>query len=124
MNIIIYKNKNIPIYEQITTQIKYSILNGALQPGDMILSMRALAKHLGVSVVTVQRAYDELLHERIIETIPAKGSFISEQCHIHLRHDLERQLDVHIERLKETARMLDMTNEELMQKIIRGNERE
>lgn len=90
----------------------------------MILSMRALAKHLGVSVVTVQRAYDELLHERIIETIPAKGSFISEQCHIHLRHDLERQLDVHIKRLKEIAKMLDMTNEELTQKIVRGKERE
>jgi len=90
----------------------------------MILSMRALSKQLGVSVVTVQRAYDELLRERIIETIPAKGSFISEQCHIHLRHDLERQLDVHIKHLKQIAKMLDMTDEGLIGKIVRDKERE
>lgn len=43
-----------PIYEQITSQIKAMIMSGTLQTGDPIPLMRALAKSIHVSVITVQ----------------------------------------------------------------------
>ena len=55
MEIIISNNANKPIYEQITSQIKAMIMSGELAAGDAIPSMRALAKAIHVSVITVQK---------------------------------------------------------------------
>ena len=55
MDIIISSNTNMPIYEQITSQIKAMIMSGELKTGDPIPSMRALAKAVHVSVITVQK---------------------------------------------------------------------
>ena len=61
MEIIISNNANKPIYEQITSQIKAMIMSGELQAGDAIPSMRSLAKSIHVSVITVQKAYEDLV---------------------------------------------------------------
>ena len=53
MEIIISSNTSKPIYEQITSQMKAMIMSGELQTGDPIPSMRALAKSLHISVITV-----------------------------------------------------------------------
>ena len=65
MKLIISNNKLIPIYEQITNQIKALIINGDLKSGDKIPSIRALAKQLKVSIITVQRAYNDFTAEWI-----------------------------------------------------------
>ena len=67
MEIIISNNANKPIYEQITTQIKAMIMSGELQAGDAIPSMRSLAKSIHVSVITVQKAYEDLQRDGFIE---------------------------------------------------------
>ena len=56
MEIIISSNNSKPIYEQITSQIKAKIMSGELAAGQPIPSMRALAKAIHVSVITVQKA--------------------------------------------------------------------
>ena len=77
MEIIISSNTNKPIYEQITSQIKAMVMNGELQQGEPIPSMRSLAKSLHISVITVQKAYEDLQRDGFIETTVGKGSFIS-----------------------------------------------
>lgn len=76
MEIIISNQSSVPIYEQIGMQIKELILDGELKNGDMITSVRALARELGIGVLTVQKAYDKLQQEGIIETTIGKGTFI------------------------------------------------
>ncbi len=63
MEIHISNSSGIPIYEQLVTQIKNLILNGALQDGEALPSMRLLAKELRISVITTKRAYEELERE-------------------------------------------------------------
>ncbi len=60
MDIIISNSSGKPIYEQITSQIKNLIINGTLREGDLLPSMRLLAKELRVSVITTKRAYEDL----------------------------------------------------------------
>ena len=79
MQIIISNNADKPIYEQITSQIKAMIMNGELQAGDTIPSVRTLAKTLHVSVITVRKAYEELQRDGFIETAVGRGSFVSAQ---------------------------------------------
>lgn len=79
MEIIISNNANKPIYEQITSQIKSMIMSGELKPGEAIPSMRSLAKSIHVSVITVQKAYEDLQRDGFIETGVGRGSFVSAQ---------------------------------------------
>lgn len=78
MEIIISNNANKPIYEQITSQIKAMIMSGELQSGDAIPSMRALAKSIHVSVITVQKAYEDLQRDGFIETTARQRGVLSQ----------------------------------------------
>lgn len=77
MEIIISNASNKPIYEQITTQIKSMIMDGDLQAGEMLPSIRGLAKSLHISVITTQRAYEDLQRDGFIETVLGRGTFVS-----------------------------------------------
>lgn len=79
MEIIISNSSDKPIYEQICMQVKNLIMNGTLSAGEALPSMRALAKDLHISVITVQRAYEDLTRDGFIETVSGKGSFVAAQ---------------------------------------------
>ena len=82
-----------PIYEQITSKIKERIMKGELKPGDAMPSMRKLAKDLHVSVITTQRAYDDLQRDGFILTVPAKGTFVSAQNQDFIREENLRRIE-------------------------------
>lgn len=77
MEILISNASGLPIYEQITTQIKQKILSGELAAGEALPSIRALAKDLRISVITTKRAYDELEREGLVCTVAGKGCFVA-----------------------------------------------
>ena len=58
MDIVISNSGGAPIYEQISSQIKAQIISGELREGDLLPSIRALAKELRISVITTKRAYE------------------------------------------------------------------
>ncbi|MCG8415627.1 MAG: GntR family transcriptional regulator [Pseudomonadales bacterium] len=65
------------LQEQIIGQVRARILSGELAPDFALPSIRALAKSLRVSVITVQRAYDQLLNEELIYARRGKGFFVA-----------------------------------------------
>ena len=65
-----------PVYLQLVDQVKAAAASGAVQPGDPLPSIRPLAEELRVNRNTVAKAYAELEHERVIESIPGKGCFL------------------------------------------------
>ena len=78
MNIVISNSGEIPIYEQIASQIKSAVIAGEVKPGEPLPSLRFLAKELRVSVISTKRAYEELEREGYITSVPGKGSFAAE----------------------------------------------
>ena len=58
--------------------IKTKIIDGTLSPNEKLPSKRTLASHLGVSVITVQNAYSELISQGYIFSIEKKGFFVTE----------------------------------------------
>jgi len=67
-----------PLHSQISRQIREEILSGALSPGSGLASIRALARTNKVSVITVQRAYEDLEKESLIVSRRGKGFFVNE----------------------------------------------
>ena len=104
MEIIISSNSSMPIYEQITSQVKAQVMDGRLQQGQSIPSMRALAKSLHISVITVQRAYEDLQRDGFIETVVGKGSFISASNKEFWQEEQQRLMEEHLAKAVETAR--------------------
>lgn len=93
MEIILSSASEKPIYEQITSQIKELIMKGELKPGEAMPSMRKLAKDLHVSVITTQRAYDDLAKDGFIVTVPAKGTFVSTRNQDFIREENLRRIE-------------------------------
>ena len=77
MKVIVNNSSMQPIYEQIVSQVKANILKGELKEEEMLSSVRALAKELKVSALTVKKAYDALEEEGFIVTVHGKGSFVT-----------------------------------------------
>lgn len=79
MEIVVSNKASSPLYEQIATQIKAAIMSGELKAGEAIPSVRALAKSLHISILTVQKAYATLQEDGFIETTAGKGCYVSAQ---------------------------------------------
>ena len=65
------------VYEQIINHYRKYISLGILKPLEKMPSVRELAIEIGVNHKTVERAYQELVKEGLIESIPKKGYFVS-----------------------------------------------
>ena len=113
MNIIISNRSDDPIYTQIEQQIKAAIISGQLKEGDMLPSMRVLAKELRISMITTKRAYEELEKGGFIRTVAGKGCFVSPKNLEFVREVHLKELEDALEKSVELAKMCNLSEEEL-----------
>ena len=113
MELVISNASNLPIYEQIVEGIKRHISSGALREGDMLPSIRALAKDLRISVITTKRAYEELERGGFIYTVAGKGCFVAARSREWMREDLLRQIEEHLQEISALAAQIGLTGEDL-----------
>lgn len=119
MEIIISAKSSIPIYEQITAQIKSLIVAGELVDEELLPSVRNLARQLHISVITVKRAYEDLQNEGFIKTVVGKGTFViaqdntkTEEINIVIEEKLSEVVDlakkngIKLEMIQEIINML------------------
>ena len=104
MNIVISNSGEIPIYEQIASQIKSAVIAGEVKPGEPLPSLRFMAKELRVSVISTKRAYEELEREGYITSVPGKGSFAAEINRELLREEQYKRLEEHLNEAVDAAR--------------------
>ncbi|MDD3277736.1 MAG: PLP-dependent aminotransferase family protein [Lachnospiraceae bacterium] len=69
------------LYAYLYKCIKNDILQGKLKAGEKLPSKRSFAKNLGISVITVENAYGQLMAEGYIYSFPKKGFFVSDLNH-------------------------------------------
>ena len=115
MDIIIKNSSSQPIYEQIYSQIKDMILNGSLTEGEMLPSIRGLAKDLRISVITTKRAYDELEREGFVHTVCGKGCFVAGTNRELIREENLKKIEAHIREIRRLARSCGLSEDELLE---------
>lgn len=115
MEISISNKNSKPIYEQITSQIKAKIMSGELQTGDLLPSMRALAKSLHISVITAQRAYEDLQRDGFIETVAGRGCFVSVQNRDFIQEEQQRKAEEHLQEAADIGRTHGIKLEKLIE---------
>ena len=80
-----------PAYLQIVDQVKAAAASGAMQPGEVLPSIRPLAEELRLNRNTIAKAYAELESQGVIETQQGKGSFLKANSS-PLRKEVRRKL--------------------------------
>lgn len=114
MNIIISNANNQPIYEQIYLQIKSAIISEKLKEGDVLPSIRNLAKDLRISVITTKRAYDELEKDGYIYSVAGKGSYVAEKNTELLREAHLKQIEEYMRKIIQLAPACSLSEEDVI----------
>lgn len=117
MRIFIDNKSNLPIYDQIYSQIKSQIISGELNEDEALPSIRNLAKDLRISVITTKRAYDELEKEGFIYAVAAKGFFVAAKNIELLREENLKKIETHIEEISKLAASCNLNRSDIIQMI-------
>lgn len=105
------------MYLQIMEQIRLRIAAGDWPSGTEMPSIRQLAVALGVSVITVKRAYRDLEQEGIIVTRHGKGSMVAPNPDVGARQ-VEQDLERALEQVLELGTLLGYSPEELATRLL------
>lgn len=108
---------NEPLQAQIYRQIRAMILTGEIKAGDMLPSIRALAREEKVSVVTVQRGYELLEKEELIVSRRGKGFFVAELHSFEKSKLAKEKLIEKLEPILKSARDEGLNNVEVVSVI-------
>lgn len=117
MAIVISNSNPEPLYKQITDQIKDAITSGSLKPNTKLPSVRALAKELQISVITIKRAYADLESKGYIVTRPGLGSFVAELNRDKLREEKLMEILEEISRLVRSGEKFGISSGEIIELI-------
>jgi GntR family transcriptional regulator len=105
-----------PMYLQIIEQIRQRVAVGDWPAGEQLPSIRQLASDLGVSVITVKRAYFELEREGVIQTRHGKGSAVAAGIDIGSRI-YEQDLAKHLDQVVRIGALLGLTPKEIQGRL-------
>lgn len=78
LSLSILNTSDKPIYRQLYEQLAFQIVTGKLTGGTPLPPIRALANSLGISVISIKRAWEELERDGFIVTMVGRGCFISD----------------------------------------------
>lgn len=90
---IIDPKSSVPVYKQIVEQVCQAIDAGVYQPGESLPSQRVLAAEIRVNPNTVQRAFEELLRDGVIESRRGLGVFVVDRRRVRVRGNVERSVN-------------------------------
>ncbi len=105
------------IYEQIINQIKDAIIKKSLVPGEMLPSIRTLAKDLQISVITTKRAYEELEKEGLIKSVAGKGFYVCEQNTDYLKEKQTAMLENRFASIVLDSKKSGMSLEDILETV-------
>ncbi len=106
-------SNGVPVYEQVARQIKFAIAEGAFEPGQLIPSVREMARELAINPNTVARAYRDLQSEQVIEAVRGSGLAVSRGARATCRDSRQRLIRERISQVLEEALRSQLAPEEI-----------
>ncbi len=113
----ILQNSDIPIYKQISSQLRDDIMNGRIGEGEYLPSIRGLAKDLKISVITTMKAYEELTAEGLVSPVQGKGYIVNPQDREMVREQQLRLLEQHLLNALDAAKTAGLSTNEVVEML-------
>lgn len=73
-------HNGLAVYDQIVRQVKFAVADGALAPGELVPSVRELARELAINPNTVARAYRQLQDDGVLEAVRGTGLAVADSA--------------------------------------------
>lgn len=109
----IERGSAVPVSRQMADQIRALCLSGALQPGQLLPSVRQLARELAVNQNTVLRVYERLTAEQLLEMRHGEGTYVAAQLPIWKLNGQRQKFVDEFQQLVRQGRMLGLTGDQL-----------
>ena len=108
-------NEDLPIYRQLRDRVVAMILEGVLEDGDALPSVRNVAAEYRLNPLTVLKGYQELVDEGLVEKKRGRGMFVNDGARDKLlKNERARFLEVEWPRVRETIDRLGLDPETLL----------
>lgn len=108
-------NDSQPIYRQLRDRVVAMILEGALNEGDPLPSVRTVAADYRINPLTVLKGYQQLVDEELVETKRGRGMFIKEGARdLLLQSERQKFLQEEWPRIEATIERLGLKAEKLL----------
>lgn len=107
----------IPIYEQMSDQIRKQISTGELKAGTLLPSVRACARDYHISALTAKKAYDLLESEGFVKTVQGKGTYVQAISAQYAMEEQQKQLETLFEKAIEKARQMNMSSKDILELV-------
>ena len=117
MQFHIQTSNGLAIYDQIVRHIKFAVANETLLPGDLIPSVRELARDLAVNPNTVARAYRELEESGVVTKRSTAGTYVSDGGSPLARRERLKILAQRADALLTEARQMGVGTEEVIELV-------
>ena len=106
-----------PMYKQVTDQIKDAIAGGALKPEEKLPSIREMTRELGISEITIKRAYADLEHEGYIFTRSGLGSYVADVSKEKMKNEKLAEIRQELIKILKSGERFDISAEDIIQAI-------
>jgi len=114
-------NDSQPIYRQLRDRVVAMILDGALNEGDPLPSVRTVAAEYRVNPLTVLKGYQQLVDEQLVEKKRGRGMFINAGARaLLLQGERQKFLREEWPRVSATIQRLGLTSQELLAAAVTG----
>lgn len=117
MHVVISSSASTPIYQQIKTQVRAAILSSDVPTGSTLPSLRQLAADLRVSVITVTRAYNDLVAEGLVRNEHGRGFVVREIDRAVAAGELTKRVDAALRELRVAARHARIDLDEIHRRL-------
>jgi GntR family transcriptional regulator len=106
-----------PMYKQVTDQIKDAIAGGILKPEDKLPSIREMTRELGISEITIKRAYADLENEDYLFTRSGLGSFVADVSKEKMRREKLVEIRQELIKILKSGEKFDISADDIIQAI-------
>ena len=110
-------DNGLAIYDQVVRQMKFAIAGEALKPGDLVPSVRELARDLAINPNTVSRAYLQLQHDGVLETVRGLGLSVSAGAAKRCRAEGGKLIRERLAQVFDEARLSHLDPDELRKMV-------
>ena len=110
-------HNGLAIYDQIVRQIKFAVAGGVLKSGEMVPSVRELARELAINPNTIARAYRRLQDDRVLEPVRGTGLEVVTGAVERCRNDRLKLIRARLRQVLTEARQSRLEKRELRELV-------
>ena len=110
---------DLAIYDQIVRQVKFAVAHGAVGVGELVPSVREMARELAINPNTVARAYLQLQTENVLETVRGLGLAVSAGADKRCRQERGKLIQARLHQVLSEARQSGLDLAEI-RKMVEG----